>query len=453
MKTILGLVSAIFLCHSSWTNASQTESPVCDKITPALTPFIEQGIFQGNVLIAKNGVVLCAKSVGFADANKQISINRNTQFAIASLSKPIVASLVLKLAEQGVVDLHSPLNRYLPKFNAPWAKQVTLHHLLANRSGLPSHFMLPGWKEGRYKQDIPQQALLDTLASMSIDFTPGTQYRYTNLGWLLLAEMVETVTASSLEENLRKHIFTPVSMPNSGLVSHSSATIATGFRWGKNGGWQAVNNLPMQILHGGAGIYSTSDDLINYLDALHNGNLLSAQSQKALFSSDSPYGWKLENITLSEDTDKAVHTFDGQLEGHSSFVYYLTQDNVSLILLNNTGMGYEHKRILADDMLRAFYGLPLPNRTATASLVLNRALLDNKWADVIKTIQSKPIDNITDLLLVNDLAKQLDWSDNTSKALDLFAWLVKSYPDNPHLNHSIKNLCTRNTSHRACGIL
>ena len=208
----------------------------------------KQGLFQGNLLIAQRGKVLCQQHIGLANQKLGEPMSRHSRFPIASLSKPIVATLLLKLQEKGLLDLQATIDEYLPEFNAPWVSQVSLHHLLANRSGLPNHFMLAGWRTGRYQKTVTERELLDEIAKLDLAFTSGTQYQYSNLGWHLLAEVLESVTKKGLEANLLEHIFTPLLMSQTGTVYQADIPLVTGYRWGSRGGWQQQENLHMQVI-------------------------------------------------------------------------------------------------------------------------------------------------------------------------------------------------------------
>lgn len=450
MKSILLLPAMLLLSTFATSKSFRTDAGQCDMFNLAVKPYIEQGIFQGNIILAKGGQIICQVSYGFADANKQQAIGPSTLFPVASLSKPIVATLLLKLQENDAIDLNKSIAHYLPSFRANWADKVTIHHLLSNRSGLPNHFMLPGWDTQRYQTSLPKSELLETIANMTLSFSPGEQYQYSNLGWLLLGEIVESATNKSLEENLKQHIFTPLSMSQTGMVYGTQKTLVTGFRWGKDGDWKAQTNLHMQVFHGGAGIYATTGNLLKYLHALHRGDLLTSDSKKRMFDSESTYAWNIKNLSFGDQEEKLVHTYNGQLKGHSSFVYQVLEDNVSVILLNNTGMGVHHKRALANDLLSAFYKVPFSARIHSPSFQLSRSLLDGKWATAIAKLTIKPIEDFQDATLVFDLAQQLEWSGNQSKAIDLLAWLVNSLPEQTSLQSNLERLCKQHPSHHHC---
>ena len=431
------------------TQVSAQSIAICDKLNRAIKPYIDSGMLSGNLALAKKGKVVCQISVGFADSEQQ-PMKPDAAFSIASLSKPIVASLVLRLEELGKLATSDTLDKHLPHFDAPWASQVTLHHLLSNRSGLANHFMLPGWGTEKYQRTVPHASLLNEIAAMELAFTPGTQYRYSNLGWLLLGEVIEAATSKSIQRNLNEHIFAPNDMTRSGLIYQSTPSLVSEFRWGAKGGWQAEPSLHMQVFNVGGGIYSTSGDIVRYLDVLHRGSLLSETSKTKLFAADSPYGWRIEQFALTSGEQKNVHSFDGQLKGYSSFVYHVLEDDLSLVLLTNTGMGFEHKRKLADDVLDAYYSEPSDDIRDLPSLQLNRSLLDNGWDTAVSALTQTPLTDVYHAILVNDLAQQLNWSGNETKAIDLYLWLVASFPENERLKQRLEQACQRQSHYAKC---
>ncbi len=87
-------------------------------------------------------------------------------------------------------------------------------------------------------------------------------------------------------------------MYQSGMVYQTKIPMIRGFRWGKNGGWTGQTDMHMQVFHAGAGIYSTSEDLLKFLNALHQLDLLTEKSKKLMFATESPYTWNVEKLTL-----------------------------------------------------------------------------------------------------------------------------------------------------------
>lgn len=451
MKSIF-LFTLTLLAHSAlYAKPVMTVGQACKDITPAIAPFTDSGMFEGSLLLAKGDKVLCHLNQGLdrtPDATLDIA---NARFPIASLSKPVIATLALRLQELGVLQLNTTIDHYLADFNAPWANKVTLHHLLSNRSGLPGHFALPGWRTGRYKSDLPPGQILDDIANLSLAFEPGSQYLYGNLGWHLLGEIIEQATDTSLADNLRKHVFSPALMTNTGLVYKHTSPLVTGLKWSEEGSWQPQQDLNMQLFNVGAGLFTTPRDLLAYVHALHHGTLLSGESRLRMFDKDAPYGWRMQSLALSDATTRKAQTYDGQLLGHGSVLYRLPEDGVTLVILTRTNMGFAHKDALARDTLKAFYGLPYPDRNALPSLALHKGLLNHHWQEAVRQLNTltRPSDAAAQLL--SDLAQQLEWSGLTEKALDVFAFLAARFPGNQALFEKVNTLCQQHPDHPDCG--
>ena len=109
---LLTIIALWALSPLSDVNAKAAEGKsatfACNDMAAAITPYIRQGVFSGNVLIARKGQVLCQKSVGYQDDKQQQPMTADGQFSIASLSKPMMATLVLRLKETGEVRFASP---------------------------------------------------------------------------------------------------------------------------------------------------------------------------------------------------------------------------------------------------------------------------------------------------------------------------------------------------------
>lgn len=422
-------------------SSATNEASFCKRLDEVTEPYVDHAVFYGEFLIAKNNRIVCRYMSKVSNYTPQNLLEKDSQYPIASLSKPIVAALVLKLQEIGVVDLDKPISFYLPGFTAPWASMVTLHHLLANTSGLPNHFTLPDWGSGRYQTQLPDQQLMELIANLTLKFTPGADYLYSNLGWLLIAKIVEEVTGKSLQDNLQTHLFQPLSMMQSGVVASNNKKLVGGFRWAKQGGWQPQQNMHMQVFHGGAGLYASASDLQSFVHAIHSEKLLSQASHAMLFSSQQPLGWRVENHELSPDVFTTRHSYDGQLDGHSSLVYYFPEEELSLILLANNGIGFRQKQALADDVIAAYRQLPVPIRSDLPSFHLQKSLITNTWHQTLEKVTRKNIETLESAQLILELARQLRWGEHPEKAAELFNWLVESFPDAKGIRAEFEELC------------
>lgn len=164
-----------------------------EKLTPELMSELKvPGI---SISIIHNYNIAYSKSFGVADVNTNLPVDSNTMFEACSMSKPVFAYLVLKLVEQGKLELDKPLCNYLPeKFiceDEDYPKQITARMILSHTSGLPN------WRKGSEENESP----------LPIYFKPGTKFQYSGEGVYYFQRVVERITNESLESFAKRMLF------------------------------------------------------------------------------------------------------------------------------------------------------------------------------------------------------------------------------------------------------
>jgi len=144
--------------------------------------------FNGIILISQNGKTKYSKVYGYSDIEKKKGLKFNDQFVIGSISKQFTAVLVLQEFDKGRLDLSTPIHKYLPELIQPWADTVTIHHLLTHTHGI-------------VQLDKPTT------------FKVGTQFSYSQIGYDLLAKIVERTSGKTFAE-LSKSLFEKCGMKN-----------------------------------------------------------------------------------------------------------------------------------------------------------------------------------------------------------------------------------------------
>lgn len=187
-----------------------------ETLTPGLMN--ELNVPGLSVALITNNKVSYSKSFGLADANTKQAVNENTMFEACSMSKPMFAYLVLKLVEQGKLDLDKPLYHYLPeKFvceDEGYAKQITARMILSHTSGLPN------WRKGEEERNPP----------LPIYFKPGTKFSYSGEGIYYLQRVVEKITNQPLENFAKENLFDKLGLTSTSFVWNENydKQIATG---------------------------------------------------------------------------------------------------------------------------------------------------------------------------------------------------------------------------------
>jgi CubicO group peptidase (beta-lactamase class C family) len=195
---------------------------IVSKIDSIFLVAVNQKAFNGNILIAKNGNVIYEKSAGFANIENRIPNNINTQFQIASVSKQFTAFGIMVLKKEGKINYDDYVTKYIPNF--PY-NNITLKHLLQHTSGLPNF-----WKDIRPNLDTTKsngnKEMIAYLINkkLPLQFDPGENWEYADIGYDILATIIENVSEMSYQNFMYKKVFKPAGL------KHTKALMVTDFR-------------------------------------------------------------------------------------------------------------------------------------------------------------------------------------------------------------------------------
>ena len=184
------------------------DDPCMGEVNTLMRSAVEQGTFPGAILlVGLDGIVRHHQAYGFADLFRRECVSCNTYFDLASLTKPLATALaVMQLFQQGDIDLDRPLVESVPRLLASDKKQITPRHLLSHCSGLPP--MRPYYFRLCH---IPHAARSDQLKSWvrgePLQFAPGTEEDYSDLGFMLLQWLVEEKCGLPSDRFLEQKIY------------------------------------------------------------------------------------------------------------------------------------------------------------------------------------------------------------------------------------------------------
>ncbi|MEO5961464.1 MAG: serine hydrolase [Opitutaceae bacterium] len=288
--------------------------------------------FMGSVLVAKNGTVVFAESVGWANLEWKIAHTPATKFRIGSVTKQFTAACILLLAERGKLSVDDPLGKFIPSAPETW-KPVTLRQLLSHTGGIPSFTDLPDYATNKLRPETPAQSMA-YVAAKPLEFAPGERYKYSNTGYTLLGWIVEVVSSQSYETFLRENIFQPLGMNDSGYDSNTEVIPqrAAGYVPGPKGPANAPY-IDMHVPHGAGAIYSTPADLLRWTQALFGGKVLSAASLEQMTTPvKNNYAFGLEVKTTN---GRKVISHGGGIEGFNAQLNYYPESQVTVVTLAN----------------------------------------------------------------------------------------------------------------------
>ena len=255
-----------------------------------------------SVLVLHDGTPLLRRGYGMADLEAGIAATPATNYRLASVTKQFTAASILLLAEDGKLSLDDPVRRWLPSLPAA-ADAVTLRQLLSHTSGLVDYEdHVPGGFQGQLR-DADVLRILE--GQDHTYFAPGSDYRYSNSGYALLALVVERVSGLDFARFLHQGIFLPLGMD--ATVAHRDGVDVVADRaYGYShveGRWVRTDQSQTSAVLGDGGIYSSIDDLARWDAALYDDSLLTDPWRTLMFTPATPtgeedvahygFGWRL----------------------------------------------------------------------------------------------------------------------------------------------------------------
>lgn len=334
MKRILILITifalgffAVYLLGNKSYNMNNINRFLKDQVDHHQTPSIQYAFFD-------TGKVIYELHYGFKNLKSKEPVEASTHFHLFSITKTFTALAVLQLAEAGKIVLNKPASAYLPGF--PYPNTITVEQLLSHTAGIPNPLPLkwihlaeehPGFKRDPFFAEVFK-------AHPKLDFEPGTKFKYSNLGYVLLGQLVEAVSGQPFEDYVKEHIVDQGGIDPSGLSFHlNPSSHAVGYhKWwslsnalfgflidkakfmgGREGKWKPFNLFYNNGTAYG-GLFGSASGLIQYAQNLLKPNsvLLNDQYKEILFT---------ERAVRNKPTGMSLSWFTGNLKGNKYFAH------------------------------------------------------------------------------------------------------------------------------------
>lgn len=296
------MTASLVLASLAAFQAPPPSPPISQQdLTAATRAFVDSlaaaDAFSGVVLLAQDGTPVLQHAWGMADRERKRSNNSETRFNLGSINKLFTATAIRQLAEPGRLDLDGKLIQYLPDYpNKDVASQVTIRQLMEHMGGVGGDIF---GTQGATRDALRHNRDFVTLfVDEPLQFTPWSQRRYSNAGYILLGLVVERVSGIDYYEYVRRSIFAPAGMTATDWYPKDSlpANTAVGYTRGGPGSmadgplFANTATLPGRGSAAGGG-YSTAGDLLRLAQAMKEGRI------NAAFEVGLPGGYTLVVLT------------------------------------------------------------------------------------------------------------------------------------------------------------
>ena len=340
-----------------WVDAVAAET-LRDGLVPSVSIAIARG--QNSVL---------EKTYGRADIENNVPAGNDTIYRIASITKQFTAAAILRLVEQGRVDLDAEITKYIPEYHTRGAR-ITIRQLLNHTSGIQNITDLPAL-ESKMRLDLTDAETLAIFQDEPHNFQAGTNFLYNNSGFYLLAMVIERLSGQSIAEYMQHSIFEPLGLRSTSVCDETRVVPhrAHGYIVEKG---QLLN--PPYISHdlpkGGGNLCSTAHDLVLWAQALASGKVISPESYKVMttpgtLTDGRAIGYGL-GLFLSEFNGQVEISHGGDFWSFTSFLAWYPADNVTIAVLQNSQSapafdGFLARRIV-HRLLERPNATPFPNK-------------------------------------------------------------------------------------------
>lgn len=312
----------------------------------------KNNVWMGSIAISKGDQLLYQKTIGYADLAQKKKATIDTRYGIGSISKTFTATLVLKTAELGKLQLNQTLSVYVK--GIPNAEKITVRQLLNHSSGVHSITDDKDYLTWNTKPQTEQE-LVARIIKGRVEFDPGSKHVYSNSNYILLTYILEKVWKKDYASLLKEYICQPLKLEQTtfGRPQNNGSDLSESYRYTQE--WTLEPHTDNSVPLGAGAVWSTPADLARFFNALFSHKIINAASLEEMKKIDQGYGIGLFQLPFYEHVGFG-HT--GGIDGYSSVAGHFDDGNYNVAIISNAN-NYTYNEILKFS-LGELYKRPFP---------------------------------------------------------------------------------------------
>jgi len=348
MKQLLIVPLILSLIGSSTIEINKPSNDFTDKtiingyqnVDTLMKAFLKKTKVAGvSISVNKAGEIIYSKGFGYADIKRKTKMKPTHQIRTASVAKVITATALGKLATDEKLDFDTPLKAYIPYLKEPYA-DLTTRQIAGHTAGIRHR---PSSTKSKKKHYSEVKKSVDFFKEDPLLFQPDTEYKYSTLGYNLLALLIEEISGKRYVDYMKEDIFIPLKMSQTfpeekAKLSEKDTKL---YYFKKNG----TLKLDKRIVDGsyklaGAGFRSTSIDLVNMMNAYSNG-FISKEVVQSMFTSNNLTNGKSTNVGIGWRLNKDLNNrptieHAGSWQGARTVIVYYPKSQLAISIMINT---------------------------------------------------------------------------------------------------------------------
>ena len=292
--------------------------------------------------VIKDGQPIFSKGYGYANLDYDIPITDNSKFYIGSMAKQFCGAALLKLESEGKVNFQDPITRYLPDFPV-YEEEITVDHIIHHTSGIrgTSSMQLIAGIDHNFEEHFTANRQYEMIkAQKALNFSPGTEYRYSSGGYIVLAKLVEAVSGKSFRNYLDEYFFQPLGMNNTFVIDDHNEIVKD----------RVISYFPVDkgferrsMIFDGMGdgsILTTVNDLLRWDQAFYDDSLLSIPNfAERMYNTGKVLSWANQYYGMALQTEKYkgydMVAHNGGMLGFRADLVRFPKERLSVIVLAN----------------------------------------------------------------------------------------------------------------------
>ena len=335
---LLSAIGLLFVFAGVPTGAQTKPTPptahdLASRVEQYMAARVSRDHFSGAILIARDGRVLFSQGYGMANIEHDVPNSTRTKFRLGSITKQFTAMGIMILQERGKLNVQDKIKKYVPDAPKAW-DEITIHHLLTHTSGIPNYTSFP-----EFLKTLPVRVSLKELIAKfkdkPLDFKPGEKFRYSNSGYVVLGQVIETASGQNYATFLKQAIFDPLGMTDTGYDNATTLVKHRASGYTRRLGLVLTNcdYVDMSIPHAAGALYSTVEDLLKWDQALSTDTLCSRKSLESMLTPVKDhygYGWGID-----QKFGQARYSHGGGIMGFVTMIERYPAEKLLVVALSN----------------------------------------------------------------------------------------------------------------------
>lgn len=419
MKKFAFAVALIFMCLSLSLAQQNSKIDKKQRIVKYLNE-MELAGFSGSVFVELSDGNIISHGYGYKNVALKERNTTETVFDIGSLTKQFTAAAILKLEMMGKLSTADKITKY---FNGvPSDKSsITIHDLLRHQSGLTGEI-------GEDYEPISDEEFLEKVMHSPLQFKAGTDFSYSNIGYSLLAIIIEKVSGQHYEQFLYDNLWKPAGMESTGYScpAFSTERLAIGYTknntsWGRPTEKKWNGSVPYRHLLGNGGILSTTEDMFKWHKALMSDSILSKEAKMKLYhpvlreneNNDAIYAYGWDVSKTNRNTTRVWHNGTNNIF-YADFIRFIDENTTIILLSNKTFIGTDQIAFdIAKMIFDGSYQPTIPKPDTESNQKFTKDIIDvvltNGLEAAMTKYSSRPVNtDVLEYLLIRAGYNQLE---------------------------------------------